>query len=448
LVSRALIAATGALVLGACSSSSSSTSSKSAGASGSSTPAATGTSTPATAHAIKQVSITYVDRHRPTAAWKQAPGKPFRTLVTTIVYPADRNGAPFPLIAFSHGFGAGPRDYISLLNYWASEGFVVAAPTFPLTNTATPGGADENDLSNQPGDISFVITSVLSASASRGNPLSGLVNPNEVGAAGHSNGAITTLGLVANTCCFDSRIKAAEVLAGTQSATFDGGHYDFSRIPPILFVHGSDDEVIPYDDGVTAYNDAHGPKALLTVIGGDHGSAAGSAAPSGASVRATTTDFFRGYLLHDTAALVRLASDAKPGATTLHDALTAGSTATVTTVPPPKLELRATVTPQHSLHSGQTVTATWSGYQAGKTVNVLECAHSPTSPLSESSCGFTNGALLHADPTGSGTVTVKIVTGKVGDGTCDATNPCQIVVNNAGSVDPKSSVRLPITFAA
>ena len=368
--------------------------------------------------------------------------------MTTIVYPADRTGAPFPLIAFSHGFGATPQDYISLLKYWASQGFVVAAPTFPLTNSATPGGADEADLSNQPGDISFVITSVLAASAATGGPLSGLVNPNEIGAAGHSNGAITTLGLVANTCCLDPRIKAAEVLAGTQSATFNGGHYDFSRTPPILFVHGSNDALIPYDDGITAYNDAHGPKALLTVIGGDHGSAAGFAAPSGASVRATTTDFFRGYLLHDTAALARLASDAKPGATTLRDALNAGSTATVPTIPPPKLDLHATVTPQQNLRSGQTVTVAWRGYQPGKTVNVLECAHSPTSPLNESSCGFTNGSLLHADPTGAGSVTVKIVTGKVGNGTCDAANPCQIVVNNAGSVDPKSSVRLPITFAA
>jgi hypothetical protein len=325
---------------------------------------------------------------------------------------------------------------------------VVAAPTFPLTNTATPGGADEDDLSNQPGDISFVITSVLAASAEKGQPLSGLVNPNEIGAAGHSNGAITTLGLVANTCCPDTRIKAAEVLAGTQSATFNGGHYDFTHTPPILFVHGSDDAVIPYNDGVTAYNDAHGPKALLTVIGGDHGSAAGGAAPSRASVYATTADFFRGYLLHDNAALAHLASDAKAGATTLHDALSAGSTATVPTVPPPRLSLHATVTPQQNLRSDQTVTVAWQGYQAGKTVNVLECAHSPSSPLSESSCGFTNGSLLHADPTGSGSVTMKIVTGKVGNGMCDATNPCQIVVNNAGSVDPKSSVRLPITFAA
>ena len=230
--------------------------------------------------------------------------------------------------------------------------------------------------------------------------MSGLVNPNEIGAAGHSNGAITTLGLVANTCCLDPRIKAAEVLAGTQSATFNGGHYDFSRTPPILFVHGSNDALIPYDDGITAYNDAHGPKALLTVIGGDHGSAAGFAAPSGASVRATTTDFFRGYLLHDNAALARLASDAKPGATTLHDALSAGSTATVPTIPPPKLDLHATVTPQQNLRSGQMVAVAWHGYQPGKTVNVLECATPPRRRSTSRRAGSPTGASCTPIPPG------------------------------------------------
>ena len=245
----------------------------------------------------------------------------------------------------------------------------------------------------------------------------------------------------------DPRIKAAEVLAGTQSATFNGGRYDFSHTPPILFVHGSNDPVIPYNDGIAAYNDAHGPKALLTVIGGDHGSAAGGARR--AVKRVCHHHRFLPRLpvaRHRRAA--RLASDAKPGATTLHDALSAGSTATVPTIPPPKLDLRATVTPQQSLRSGQTVTVTWSGYQPGKTVNVLECAHSPTSALSESSCGFTNGALLHPDPTrrGHGHGEDRHRQGRRRH--CDAANQCQIVVNNAGSLNPKSSVRLPITFAA
>ncbi len=132
----------------------------------------------------------------------------------------------------------------------------------------------------------------------------------------------------------------------------------------------------------------------------------------------------------------------------MHAALGAGSTATVPTVPPPALDLHATVTPQHGLHSGQTITVTWRGYEAGKTVNILECAHPPTATTTEAACGFTNALLLHPDPTGSGRAQLPVVTGKVGDGVCDAQHECTIVVNNAGSVDRKRSVRIGITFAA
>jgi hypothetical protein len=117
-------------------------------------------------------------------------------------------------------------------------------------------------------------------------------------------------------------------------------------------------------------------------------------------------------------------------------------------VPQPKLNLHATVTPHSALTNGETVTVQWSGYEAGKTVNVLECAHAPTAAQNEAACGFTNAVLLHADPAGAGSITLKIVTGKVGDGTCDASNECTIVVNNAGSEDPTKSLRLGITFAS
>jgi len=108
---------------------------------------------------------------------------------------------------------------------------VVAAPQFPLTNDHTPGGPDAGDVVNQPGDMSFIVTSVLNASAHPNTTLSDLVDPNEVGAAGHSNGAITTLGLIANTCCKDQRVKAAVVMAGDE-VPFSGGTYEMAAAPP------------------------------------------------------------------------------------------------------------------------------------------------------------------------------------------------------------------------
>jgi hypothetical protein len=43
---------------------------------------------------------------------------------------------------------------------------------------------------------------------------------------------------------------------------------------------------------------------------------------------------------------------------------------------------------------------------------------------------------------------LKIVVGTVGDGTCDASHPCSILVNDSGSQDQDAFVYLPITFAA
>ena len=68
---------------------------------------------------------------------------------------------------------------------------------FPLSSSETPGGPDAATSAIEPGDISFVIGEMLQSSRTPNGPLLGLVEPGEVGAAGHSNGAITTLGLVA-----------------------------------------------------------------------------------------------------------------------------------------------------------------------------------------------------------------------------------------------------------
>jgi len=65
---------------------------------------------------------------------------------------------PFPLIVFGHGFAVTPQPYSLLLDAWTKAGYVVAAPVFPLENANAPGGPDERDLSNQPGDMSLVLS--------------------------------------------------------------------------------------------------------------------------------------------------------------------------------------------------------------------------------------------------------------------------------------------------
>ena len=207
---------------------------------------------------------------------------------------------------------------------WASQGFVVAAPLFPLSNGNVSGGPDAGDVVNQPEDMSYVISSVVVDSQLQSGTLSGLVNAHEIGAAGHSNGAVTTLGLVANTCCYDSAVKAAVVMAGTTEG-FPPGHYELTKAPPLLLVHGTADQLIPYRSAPLIYNQARGPKGLLTLVEGSHDAAGGQDPRSAETVIRTTTDFFEAYLTGSRQARSRLTTDGRSPTTKIVVDLTPGS---------------------------------------------------------------------------------------------------------------------------
>ena len=413
-------------------------------------------------YAVGTVSQTFVDASRGTPAWGSQPAAASRTLVTTILYPAtgspsatatpsaapERTGAPYPLIVFSHGLGASPGDYRPLLLSWASAGYVVAAPRFPLTSSTTPGGPDAGDVVNQPRDVSYVIGGVLADAAAPTGSLAGLVDPQEVGVAGHSNGAVTTLGLIANTCCHDQHVKAAVVMAGT-TVGFPSGVYDYRVTPPVLLVHGTADQLIPYRSAPIVYDEILGPKALLTVAGGSHSSAAGLVAPSSTNVIRATTDFFDAYLRGETPALTRLKTDGHSATTSVVLDSVAGSRGASVPIPPaPAVHLHASVTPSQNLTKGQAVVVRWSGYSPGKVVNVLECYKVDISAAEAANCDFSHAQILHPDPTGSGSLTFHVVTGNVGTGTCGPhVNGCAIVVNNSSSTLPSESRVISISFS-
>jgi hypothetical protein len=201
---------------------------------------------------------------------------------------------------------------------------------------------------------------------------------------------------------------------------------------------------LPYEQMVGVFNSAKAPKGLLALQGAGHSDWLTPSSKWFASAAKTTTDFFAGYLRGDKAALSRLPSDGQQGISTVHLAATPGATSTVPVPPQPKTNRKASVTPSSSLTNAQTVTVRWSGYLPGKVVNIIEC-----SSTSETGCDIAAGRILTPDPTGKGSVTLKIVAGKVGSGMCDAAHHgCQVVINDSGLEDPSASVRIPITFAA
>ena len=354
----------------------------------------------------------------------------------------DTANGPYPLIVFSHGLGTVPSQYSSLLSAWAAAGFVVAAPKFPLTSRGVPGGVDPADVFSQPDDVSFLISSLQVASGAPTWWLHGMISPNGVGVAGHSEGAITSLGFF-NTCCQDGRVKAVAVFDGDPEA-YPGGHYIFDGQPAMLVVHGTKDGFLPYGQMVSVFNQEKGPKALLSLLGANHGNWAHPRSKWYPSVVRTSTDFFLRYLGGSAQAGARIAHDGEPGVAVVHYAPQPGQLLRVPPPPVPPTHRRASVRPSKRLTSGQTVTVKWVGYLPGNVVNVVECSGD-----SGSDCNIAAGKFLISDPIGSESTTLRVVAGQVGAGTCGIVGapPCAVYVNDAGLTSPSATVRVPISFA-
>jgi dienelactone hydrolase len=287
------------------------------------------------AYAVGSRSVVFVDTTRPTPANGTYPGAPSRTLSTLILYPARgdasgpivpgatpaRTGRGFPLVVLSHGFtGTGPA-FAPVGAQFARAGYVVALPTFPLSNGAAPGGPAAGDYVNQPGDVSFVITQMLRLDRTKGDALRNALDDDEIGVAGHSLGAVTTLGVAANTCCQDRRIDAAVSFSGIE--LFPNGKWFAQPTPPLLLVHGTADGTVPYVASVNVYGQAPAPKAFLTLAGAPHSL---FRAPWLDPTVKTVVDFLDGYLKHDRVALRRLARDGNvPGVASLQEDLCARS---------------------------------------------------------------------------------------------------------------------------
>lgn len=250
-----------------------------------------------------------VDDTRPTQDIPETGVAPAdsRTLVTTFTYP-DAPG-PFPLVVFAHGHYGHPRKFTKLFEAWAAAGFVVAAPSFPLSNDEVPGAASVLDLSNQPGDVSFVISEALRRSGEPGSFLQGRVNPEEIGVGGLSLGGGTTYLAAFDECCLDSRIDAAMVLDALRP---DLSGLALDRGLPLLIVHADEDPVLPASSAEEAFAVAAPPKYLVILHEAVHASPyEDEPDPADELVRGTTTAFWRLHLAHDPDAAVELSRAAR-----------------------------------------------------------------------------------------------------------------------------------------
>ena len=213
---------------------------------------------------------------------------------------------------FSQGYDLSVQAYATLLTGWASAGFVVAAPTYPDTDPSDQHSLDENDITNHPADLRYVITTLLDASHESGSPLSGLIDANAIGVVGHSDGADVALAVAADTCCQDPRVKAAAILSGAELASF-GGRYAFSGGVALLVAQGSADTINLPACSAQIYNAAAPPKYYLDLLGAPHEPPYADPGPDQQIVARVTTDFFDAELAGQTAALAAMTTDGSVG---------------------------------------------------------------------------------------------------------------------------------------
>lgn len=209
-------------------------------------------------------------------------------------------GGPWPLLVFAHGYNVGPQTYLHLCQVWASAGFVVAAPEFPLTDPAVAGAAlDEGDLGQQPGDVRFVITSLLSPAG----PIAGRIDPGRIGVAGHSDGGETALAIGFLPGQADPRVRAVMAMS-------------VQLIPaqvarpglPILVSQGDHDTINPPAWGQAVYNQAAAPRWFLRLLGAGHLPPYAGGSVWQPVVDQVTVDFLNRYLA-GTGSAAKLAAD-------------------------------------------------------------------------------------------------------------------------------------------
>ncbi len=264
-------------------------------------------------YAVGTYRVTYVDPSRTTSANGSFQGSSNRTLDTTYWFPAladggdpDRAHGPYPVVLFVHGYDQTADFYAPLLERWASAGYVVIGPTFPILS-GIPGGASHVDYNKLFGDATFVINQTLSAGA--GTPIAGLADGSRIAAAGHSDGEMVSFTLGFAQCCREPRIRSVITMAGDLSnASVDPLR---NTGMPILHIMETNDEYDPYQHSIDWDRDnLTAPRWMLTLLNASH--VPPYTQPGNAYfelVSVATIDFLDGTLKGHPDRLDRLASD-------------------------------------------------------------------------------------------------------------------------------------------
>lgn len=231
---------------------------------------------------LKQAS--FVDESRPVKATSGFAGAPVRRIDVMIWYPAAKAGndaplaagGPWPLVIYSHGTNGYPNNAMHLVDELVRHGYVVAAPAYPLSSTATYTHikmTDISDVINQTRDIHFIIDQLLT------DPFFGrAIDSRRIGTTGHSLGAVTSYFTSFGVQTRDPRIRATALMgAGDPVQTALSGNMGLwgtqhaAVSVPVLFLSAEKD-VFARTTGHphAAWSRLDAPKYEVLVRGGVH----------------------------------------------------------------------------------------------------------------------------------------------------------------------------------
>jgi dienelactone hydrolase len=198
---------------------------------------------------------------------------------------AARSGT-YPLVLFSHGFGAHRRQSTFFCTHLASHGYVVAALDHTGNAIAdmmqlmmqVQGGAAPPDTGEmlaefvevRPADVQFLLDELLGGAVQE---LIGMIDRERIGMSGHSFGGWTTL-MVAGR---DARIRAALPLAPAGGWTpipttvlAEALDFAWGRDVPTLYLVAERDTLLPLRGMRELFDKTRSPRRMAVLKNADH----------------------------------------------------------------------------------------------------------------------------------------------------------------------------------
>jgi len=127
----------------------------------------------------------------------------------------DESGAPYPLVIFSHGFGLNAAWYHTLLEHYASHGFIVLAPE----HVEGDWFGSMTAAIERPREIKQTLDYAEQLTAPDGD-LAGQIDMEHVAVVGHSYGGYTALAMAGAQFDFDALNARCATLASEDPKTF------------------------------------------------------------------------------------------------------------------------------------------------------------------------------------------------------------------------------------